>query len=269
MKISSVALIIVAVIIMVSCPSIIACESEQYIDGYKWTFHRMQDGNKYHEARKLGEFTEGNTLVLTAPCPGRRIETVQVDWEDNRSEVRGELVVMPGNKRLGVRDISGKQRESWTVDHKTNRLRIEFSGKRGHRCRVRFIRVFYGANAGNLNQQMGNTGGGVHYKLVDRIKINNGKTMRKCRILKWDGNRLHVAIKKNNRQHVRKLLPAEITQMGMAPRWGTAIAKDGFRFPVRIKRMTGAMMDYEKKLDGRVVPKPLTDIHNFTSISFQ
>ena len=255
-------------LVMVSIVVVGACEYEQYLDGYKWSFHRMNDGNKYHEVKKLGEFTEGNTLNLALPCQGRHIDAIQVDWEDNRSEVYGELVIMPGNQRMGVRDISGKQRQSWTVQRKANRFRIEFSGKRGHRCRVRFIRVFYGKNSQPGIQQQGGNQGAKRHKLVDRIILSNGGVKRKARVIKWDGSRMHVAIKQGQGQVLRQLAPHEIQNLSMADRWGNAVAKDGSRFPVRIKSMRGKMMDYEKNLSGRIVPKPLTDIHNFTLIQF-
>ncbi|MCD4654306.1 hypothetical protein K8T06_10275 [bacterium] len=246
----------------------LACETEQYLDGYKWTFHRMDDGNKYHEVKNLGEFTEGDTLSLTAPCKGNHIDTIQIDWEDDHSEVKGELVVIPGNQRYGSRDISGKQRVSWTVQKNMNRFRIEFSGQRGHRCRIRFIRVFYGQNSGGLLQQQGSNPGNRRHKLIDRISLTDGAVKRKARVIRWDGTHLHVAVKKQNGQKILKLAPARIKNLFMADRWGQAIAKDGSRFPVRINQMNGAMIKFDKKLNGQVVPKPLTNIHNFTSITF-
>jgi hypothetical protein len=142
--------IFIALILTVLMPGVfpgIACEQTVTLDGNTWTFHRMEDGNSYHEIKNPGEFTEGDTLALDMPCRGRLIDTIQVDWEDNRSEVKGELVTMPGHKRHGARDISGKKRVSWTLGRKTDSFRIEFSGTRRHRARVRWIRVFYGVNA--------------------------------------------------------------------------------------------------------------------------
>ncbi|MBN1297414.1 hypothetical protein JXA80_11585 [bacterium] len=252
----------------------IACESTQYVDGYEWTFHRMDDGNRYHEIRNVGEYTEGSTLNLTAPCMGANVDTVQVDWEDNRSEVRGELVVMPGDKRLGVRDISGNNRASWAVQSNMNRFRIEFSGKRGHRCRIRFIRVFYGRNGqlggvqGGQVQGQGINAGQNTVNLVDKITIQGGPVLRKARVMRWDGNQLHVVLREGNRQRNQALNPGQISNLIFADRWGKAVAKDGSRFPVRIHSMNGSMIDFDKRLNGNVVPKGTTDIHNFTSITF-
>lgn len=246
--------------------SAIACETDQYLDGYNWTFHRMNDGNRYHEVKNLGEFSEGDTLNLTAPCMGRHVDTIQVEWEDNHSEVRGELVIMPGNRRLGSRDVTGKHRESWSVGLKMNRFRIEFSGTRGHRCRVRFIRVFYGQNSSQVEQAGKRR---VRYVLVDKVSIQGGAALRKARFLRWDGQRVHIAMKTPQGQKVRTFAPGQISQMMFADRWGNAVAKDGGRFPIRIKSMNGTMIQFEKKLNGNVVPKPATDIHNFTSIVFK
>jgi len=266
MKASTVCILIS--IICLAAP-VLACESDQYLDGYTWTFHRMEDGNRYHEVRNLGEFSEGGTLNLTAPCMGRVIDTIQIEWEDDHSEVRGELVTMPGNHRMGIRDVSGKQRESWGVGHQVNRFRIEFSGPRGHRCRVRFIRVFYGKGTGQVQQaQQSGQSGQAQYNLVDRITLNDGAAQRKARFIRWDGNQVHVALKTPRGQVVRSLAPGQIVNMQFADRWGRAVAKDGGRFPIRIKSMNGVMIEFDKKLNGNVVPKPLSDIHNFTSITF-
>jgi len=246
----------------------LACESNQYLDGYNWTFHRMDDGNKFHEVQHLGEFTEGDTLSLSAPCPGRHVDSIQIDWEDNHSEVRGELVILPGNRRLGTRDISGKKRVTWAVQSKMNRFRIEFSGKRGHRCRVRFIRVFYGNKPYSNLQQQGQNAGLRRYKLVDQISLAGGLVARKARVLKWENGKLHVVIKNKGGRKLRQINPNNVTSLSMPNRWGQAVAKDGTRFPVRINSMNGVMIQFDKRLNGNIVPKPLTDINNFTSIIF-
>jgi len=244
-----------------------ACETDMELNGYEWTFHRMNDGNRYHEVRNLGEFTEGDTLRLTAPCKGHYVDTIQVDWEDDRSEVQGELVVMPGNTHLGSRDISGKRRESWAVRKSINGFRINFSGPRGHRCRVRFIRVFYGPDSEKIQQKQPH--GKIKHLLVDKITLQDGAAMRKARFLRWDGTHLYIAVKTPGGQTEKKYLPGQIRNLVVANRWGKAVAKDGTRYPIRIKSMEGAMIHFEKKLDGAVVPKPETDIHNFSSITFK
>ncbi|MBN1879827.1 hypothetical protein JW823_06925 [bacterium] len=250
--------------------AVIACEETQYIDGVTWTFHRMDDGNSFHELRKAGEFTEGDTLNLTAPCQGRHIDSIQIEWEDNHSDVRGEVVTMPGNRRLGVRDVSGKKRETWTVHQKTDRFRVEFSGKRGHRCRVKWIRVFYGVNAAPYNpKEQVQSAGDASYDLIDRLGLHDGKIQRKARAIRWNGSQIVIAVKTDNGQEILKLNPDEVKNLLFTERWGNAVDKDGGRFPVRVKKMNGGMIELDKNLNGNIVSKPPIDIHHYKSIEFK
>ena len=244
----------------------LSCERDIGADGYVWTFHRLADGNSYHEAQNLGEFTEGQTLFLTAPCPGRKINTVQVSWEDRHSEVYGELITMPGNRKHGQRDISDKRRESWTVDNPTDSLQFAFSGKRGHRCRVKWVRVFYGVNAPPF--QPASSMKTTSYDLVDRIGLPEAAIQKKSRVISWDGRVLTVAVKTDTGQEVRYLRIGEFKNVLFAERWGTATDIEGYTFPVRVKRIMGGKIELDKKLDGKIVPKPLADISHYKSIIF-
>lgn len=261
---------ILALSVFLGCSSVYACEQTLEADGVLWTFHRMEDGNSYHEMKKAGEFREGDTLDLLAPCSGRLVDTIQVQWEDDHSDVMGELVIMPGNVRLGVRDISKKQRESWTVRRKTDRFRIEFSGKRGNRCRVKWIRVFYGVNAApSLPNQQTLSNTGKEYDLVDRLGLHDGKVQRKARAIRWNGSQLIIAVKTDNGQEIMNLNPDQIKGVLFADRWGDAVDKDGGRFPVRVKNITGKMIELDKNLNGNIVSKPPIDIHHYRSIEFK
>jgi hypothetical protein len=259
-------IVIVIMVFLAGFPGI-ACEKNMRLDGLNWTFHRMPDGNSYHEVKNLGEFTEGQSLQLSAPCAGRSIDTFQVSWEDRRSEVFGELITMPGNRKHGKRDISDKRNESWTVGKPTDSVRLVFSGKRGHRCRVRWIRIYYGVDAPSYHQEISAVDTVAH-DLIDRIGLHDGKIQKKARILRWNGQHLTVAIKTNSGQETRQFRPDEIKNILFSERWGQAVDRDGNSFPVRAKRMVGNKIELDKNLDGAIVPKPLIEITHYKSIEF-
>lgn len=245
---------------------VLSCERDVGADGYVWIFHRLSDGNSYHEAKSLGEFTEGQTLFLTAPCPGRTINTVQVSWEDNRSEVFGDLITMPGNRKHGQRDISDKRSESWEVNKPTDSLQFAFAGKRGHRCRVRWVRIYYGVNAPPYQSSASTKT--LNYDLVDRIGLLEAEIQKKSRVISWDGSVLTVAVKTDSGQEMRYLRIGEFRNVLFSERWGTATDIEGYTFPVRVKRIVGDKIELEKKLDGKIVPKPLVEISHYKSIIF-
>jgi len=257
------------ILFIMSFSSSQACEQTQYLDGYEWTFHRMPDGNSYHEVKGLGEFTEGQTLRLTAPCSGRLIDAVQVSWEDNKSEVLGELVTIPGYKRHGIKDVNGKNRESWSVGQKTETLQIEFSGKRGHRARVKWIRVFYGINAAPFTNNQLESQSAKGHELIDRIRLTEAKIQKKGRALRWTGSQLVLVIKSGQDQETLYLNPSEVINIEFSERWGNAVDMDGGRFPVRVKKIIDGKIELDKNLNGNIVPKPLIDIHHYKSIEFK
>lgn len=245
----------------------IACEQNMRVDGLNWTFHRTPDGNSYHEVKDLGEFTEGESLQLSVPCAGRAIDTFQVSWEDRRSEVFGELITMPGNRKHGKRDISDKRNESWTVGKPTDSARLVFSGIRGHRCRVRWIRIYYGIDAPSYHQELSAVGTATQ-ELIDRIGLHDGKVQRKARIIRWNGKHVTVVMKTDTGQETRHFTPDEIKNILFSERWGKAVDNDGNTFPVRAKRMVGNKIELDKNLDGKIVPKPLAEITHYKSIEF-
>ncbi len=267
---------IIFIITLFCFPSItLTCENDREVGGYNWTFHRMEDGNSYHECILNKEFSEGSSLVMPAPCDDHYIDTVQVKWEDNRSEVSGELVVNPGDHRLGSRDVSSKSKESWRVQNNVKTIELIFSGKRDHRCRLNWIRMFYGSDQPQKKEAPGNkqklqkvSKDIEEVELNDRLKTKTGAAMRKCHVETWDGNHLIIVVSENNRKTRNKYRPDEIESIEFSERWGKAVTLDNTSYLLGARRFQNNMLSFEKNIDGQIIRDKQGALDKFKSINF-
>ncbi len=260
-------LLFVLTVLCIMVPTITACENDRVVAGYSWTFHRMSDGNAYHECRLNSSFEEGSSLVMVNPCNMRYIDSVQVDWSDKRGKMRCTLITTPGRKRISTIDVSSKHRGSWAVNHKVQEFEFAFSGPRDQSVHINFIRVFYGKNAShntNSDADISNISGAP-----DRIKFIKGPKERPCRLIRWNGSQLVVKIKRRRAGLIkRKLDVATIRYIHLKPRWVRGILINGEHVKIRISRIEGNRMWFEKDINGSIIKKKNYPIEKFKVIEF-
>lgn len=256
------------VIIALATP-VLGCEQDVTINKFQWTFHRMGNGNSYHETMVRSSFSEGDVFSTKLPCPNKFIDSVQIKWDDHRSTMNGEFFLKPGNKSFGRRDISGDDKAKWTLEKEGRRISIQFAGPRDSHCAIDFVRVYYGVKApSNQLEITQNNVSLAKIKLIDKIKLKNGKTERKCHMEKWNGTHFTVVFKKNGEKIRRHFLPGEIHHITFARRWGHASGKTGKNVPFLSKRFEKNMIWFDKKTDGKMISKTEYPIETFTVILF-
>ncbi len=248
---------------------VLACERDITIDNVQWTFHRMQNGNSYHESVIRSSYSEGDVFTVRLPCPGNYIDSVQTKWDDHRSTMYGELFLKPGQSSFGRRDISGKDKAKWTLEKPGRQISIQFGGPRESRCTIEFVRVFYGVNPPTAKQELTQKKIPLpKIKLIDKIKLKKGKTERKCHVEKWNGSHFTVVLKNGGKKVRKRFLPGEIHHITFQQRWGHATGKTGNNLPFMAKRFERNMIWFDKKTDGKVISKTDYPIKTFTVIHF-
>jgi hypothetical protein len=266
------ALIVVILCSLVAVLPVSACENDREINGYFWSFNRMDDGNSYHECQLSKAYSEGSSLVLNAPCDMRFIDSVQIDWSDNRARLQGTLITYPNMIKHKKADISGKSRHTWAVNREVDKLELAFSGQHGKRCNIKWIRIFYGKNrsSGNSGFQRQSVSGDIQSLTTpDKIKFGKGPAERPCRVMSWDGNELTVVVKRGNNKNIeRKLGPSQIDYILFDQRWGKATGKNGITVPFKAKRFKNGKLWFDKKEGKRVISKELYPIEKFSRIDF-
>ena len=267
-------LVIFAVLILAISAPLAACEKNIEAGGYFWTFHRMNDGNTYHELKLEKVYPAGSSLKLETPCT-KYVDAVQVEWDDNRAKMHGELIAHPGTKRLGDRDIDGKRRETWAVHQKTNKIEFEFTGRGNEKCLIKWIRIFYGQNpppqSGNLRTGNHNLGSSATSgDLPDTIRFKKATRKRACKVLKWNGSKFIIIIEKgkNSKKLQREIDPNLINYIQFSDRWGTATGQNGLSVPFKAKRFTKNMIWFDKKEGDKVISKTDYPIEKFRMIDF-
>lgn len=244
-----------------------ACETDREVDGYFWTFHRMEDGNSYHECRIKEVYREGNSLRMSLPCGNQYVDSVQIEWGDGGGRMTGTMVANPGNKKLGTRDISGKKRVTWTVQSKIRDIDLQFAGPRDKSCAINWLRVFYGKEQTSSNKPSDDEWGFddsddtvdeslAHVQTIDRIKFKKGPAERSCRIMSFDGTNFVVVVDRGgNRKIRREFAPENIAQIVFGKRWAVATFDDGSQSDIQLKSYKNGMLDYDKKVNGNLTPK--------------
>ncbi|MBN1550895.1 hypothetical protein JW979_05485 [bacterium] len=269
MKMLSITLTIFALLV----PSLVtACENDREVDGYLWTFHRMDDGNTYHELKIGKSYQEGSSLVLSAPCGLRLVDSVQVEWSDQHGKMTGELVVYPGGEKLGLRDIDTNKRTTWAVQKRINRLEMKFGGPRKQDCKIKWIRIFYGKSS--ENPQMKKSRSEImdrmdDVKTVDRIKFAKGPAERACRVMNWNGRNFIIIVDRGPEGNIRReVSPDTVNYIVFKPRWGTLTEADGSKVPALAKRFENGKLWFDKKINGNIVEKPGVSIDKYSAFDF-
>ena len=105
--------------------------------------------------------------------------------------------------------------------------------------------------------------------LIDRIKLNNKKPERKCRVLRWDGSKLVVLMKRRRRStSVREFSPENVKYIHFGERWGTATGTNGFSVPFKAKKFEKNNLWFDKKEGELLISKTDYPIKYFARIDF-
>jgi hypothetical protein len=144
-------LTLITIIAYFSIP-VFACEEDRNVDGNRWTYHRMDDGNSYHELILKDDFEEGTDLVLTLPCKNRYIDAVQIQRGKQNKKIKVDLVIYPGEENIGAPLRVEERQSTWAVQRNANKIEFQISGPRDKDARLRWVRVFYGKNEPESNK---------------------------------------------------------------------------------------------------------------------
>ena len=262
-------LITTLLLILALTVPVLGCEQDVAVNNVHWTFHRMENGNSYHETVIRSSYNEGDVYSVRLPCPDKYIDSLQIKWDDHRSTMYGELFLKPGQKSFGRKDVSGKDKAKWTLEKSGRHISIQFGGPRDSRCAIEFVRIFYGVNPPVKKQELTQKKIPLpQIRLADTIKLKKGKTERKCHVEKWNGSHFTVVIKNGGQKVRKRFLPGEIHHVTFQHRWGRATGKTGTNLPFMAKRFERNMIWFDKKSDGKVISKTDYPIETFTVIQF-
>ncbi len=258
----------------------LSCETDREVGGYFWTFHRMEDGNSFHECRVKEVYTEGNSLRMSLPCGSRFVDSIQIEWGDGGGRMVGTMIVDPGNKNLGTRDISGKQRVTWTVQSNIKGLELRFGGPRDKKCAINWLRVFYGKDkspnpshhddweSDSNDEPLDESLSGI--QTIDRIRFRKGPAERACRVTGFDGSVFQVVIDRGGNRNVRReFQPENIAQIVFGKRMAVATFDDGSQAEIHLKTFKDGMLDYDKKVNGNMTPKNDVPLNKVRKITFR
>ncbi|MBN1356832.1 hypothetical protein JXA40_11270 [bacterium] len=256
---------------LISVPGAGGCENDREVGGYFWTFHRMDDGNSYHECRLGKIIREGTSVVLSAPCDIRFVEALQVDWTDNRGKMKAELFVSPGNHRMGIKDVSDDKRQTWTIGSEVNQFEFKFTGPRDKKARINWIRVFYGKNASRPSGHQGRSLSDDLQSITtpDKIKFKKGPDERPCRVMSWNGRQLVIIVDRGGGNNVRREVEPELVDTILfSHRWGTATGTNNLSVPFKAKRFQNNLLWFDKKEGDKIISKEQYPIEKFSRIDF-
>lgn len=237
------------------------CDTNMVKNGVRWEFHRMDDGNQYHETDVKQQFAPGEVLALDLPCPDMIVNTVQIEWDDMRGKMSASLYTYPGNKNHGSRDVgSPKSRESWTIEKATSRIEFHFSGRK--QAMVKWIRVFYGRDMKSGKQIKASN----DLKYDQRIHMASGP-LRSGKVITYRDNVFTIEFTNGGREKLGKGAIRRI-EFPRNTGWGSATGKNGATVPFQPILYHDGLIDFVKKENVGPITKTDLSIETFAVINF-
>lgn len=240
------------------------CDRDFRINGRHWKYYKMDDGNQYHQLKLDRLVGDGDIIALDIPCPGYVADSLQIEWDDMRSDMTAELFSFPGTKSHGVKHIgSPKTRDIWAINQAIDRLEIRFYGRK--QAKIFWVRLFYGQKLIATDApRIGDTATFLH-----EIHLANGR-VRRGNVLSYRDGAFVIDFDAKGQPERMNLAVGEVNKIVFPEDqpWGEADSKEGFTFPFKGILYHNKLIDYTKKEAFGLITKTDRPIDSFVVITF-